>query len=185
MNNKIWYIWYKSFMISAFTFGGGYVVIPMIRKYFAEDKALIEERDVVEMAAIAQSVPGAIAVNLSVLNGYRIAGYLGAFSAFTATILPPLLILGCISTSYAFVQNNVVILAVLKGMQAGVAAIMVDVVLDMVRDLRKLKSSLLLLMMILAFFATFVFSISIAITLACCIVVSCLLTTLKLRGERS
>ena len=66
------------FFISAFTFGGGYVVIPMIRRYFVEKKQLFSEEELLEMAAIAQSSPGAIAVNLSVLSGYRTLGRLGA-----------------------------------------------------------------------------------------------------------
>ncbi|WP_313134646.1 chromate transporter [Anaerocolumna sp.] len=67
-----------TFNISAFTFGGGYIVIPMMRKYFVNDLKLISERELLDMAAIAQSTPGAIAVNIAVLVGYRISGITGA-----------------------------------------------------------------------------------------------------------
>ena len=64
------YLWlFKvNFFISAFTFGGGYVVIPMIRKYFVTEKHLFSEDELMDMAAIAQSSPGAIAINLAVMN---------------------------------------------------------------------------------------------------------------------
>lgn len=67
--------------ISTFTFGGGYVVVPMIRKYYVEKKALFSEEELLELAAVAQSSPGAIAVNLSALAGYRTAVLPGLQSA--------------------------------------------------------------------------------------------------------
>lgn len=88
-----------TFSISAFTFGGGYVVIPMMRKYFVTDLELFSEKELLDMAAIAQSTPGAIAVNIAVLIGYRIAGITGAVISCLGTILPPLLILSVISFS--------------------------------------------------------------------------------------
>ena len=56
------------FFISSFTFGGGYVVLPMIRKYFIEQKHLFSEDELMDMSAVAQSSPGAIAINLSLIH---------------------------------------------------------------------------------------------------------------------
>lgn len=61
------------FFISSFTFGGGYVVLPMIRKYFIEQKHLFSEDELMDMSAVAQSSPGAIAINLAVLCGKKVA----------------------------------------------------------------------------------------------------------------
>ena len=72
--------------ISAFTFGGGYVVVPMVRKYFVLHKKLFGEDELMEMAAVSQSVPGAIAVNLAAVTGYRAAGVLGAITSATASV---------------------------------------------------------------------------------------------------
>ena len=58
--------------ISAFTFGGGYVVVPMVRRYFVEKKQYFSQEELMQMAAVAQSTPGAIAINLSALAGYRV-----------------------------------------------------------------------------------------------------------------
>ena len=86
--------------ISAFTFGGGYVVIPMIRKYYVEKKAYFDEDELMKIAAIAQSSPGAIAINMSALAGYRVKGAVGLLISCIAAILPPLLILGCFSAVF-------------------------------------------------------------------------------------
>ena len=63
--------------ISTFTFGGGYIVVPMVRRFFVEKKQYFTEEDLTDMAAVAQAAPGAIAVNLSALAGYRAAGTAG------------------------------------------------------------------------------------------------------------
>ena len=63
----------STFYLSAFTFGGGYVIIPLMRKKFVEQFHWIEEEEMLDLTAIAQSAPGAIAVNASILIGYRLA----------------------------------------------------------------------------------------------------------------
>lgn len=113
-------------LISAFTFGGGYVVVPMIRKYYVLRRKLFTEQELADMAAIAQSSPGAIAINLSVLAGFRTASYMGAMVSCIAAILPPLVIFTLISAGYEAFSSNPVITAVLRGMQSGAAALMAD-----------------------------------------------------------
>lgn len=77
---KILFLLFRiTFSISAFTFGGGYIIaIPMMRKSFVEKLELLSEKELMDMSAIAQSTPGAIAVIIAVLVGYRIAGIKGA-----------------------------------------------------------------------------------------------------------
>lgn len=155
--------------ISAFTFGGGYVVVPMIRKYFVEKKGLFSEEELMELAAIAQSSPGAIAVNLSVLAGYKTAGMAGAVTSCVASVLPPLAILSVISACYAAFRENRAVSAVLKGMEAGVAALVVDLVYDMCRMIFREKKLLTSLLVPAAFVASFFFQINVAfILLASC-----------------
>lgn len=129
--------------ISTFTFGGGYVVVPMVRKYFVHKRQLFTEEDLLEMAAIAQSTPGAIAVNLVGLAGWRVAGGTGLILSCICAILPPLGILGVISACYSAFIANQAVAAVLKGMQAGAAALIVDYLVDMTRLLVKERSPLL------------------------------------------
>lgn len=157
-----------TFSISAFTFGGGYIVIPMMRKYFVNDLDLISEQELLDMAAIAQSTPGAIAVNIAVLVGYRISGITGAIISCIGTVLPPLLILSIISFFYETFRDNRVISAILKGMEAGVAATIIDLIIDMSQGILKEKNWLLTLMVPIAFIASFIFNINVLVIIICC-----------------
>ena len=91
----------STFYISAFTFGGGFVIIPLLRKKFVEQYMWINSDEMLDLTAIAQSAPGAVAVNASVLIGYRLAGFIGAAVTVVATILPPLITLSVISFIYS------------------------------------------------------------------------------------
>ena len=151
--------------ISAFTFGGGYVVVPMIRKYFVQRAGLFTEEELMDMAAVAQSSPGAIAINLSALAGWRVAGLPGVLVSAAAAVLPPLVILGIISQGYAAFAANAAVAAVLRGMQAAVTALMVDLVADMAAMVIKKRSWLLTVLVPAAFVASAVFSVNVALIL--------------------
>lgn len=176
--SPVLYLWLFSInlFISAFTFGGGYVVVPMIRKYFVEQKKLFTEEELMNMAAVAQSVPGAIAINLSALAGYRSAGMIGVFLSCLAAVLPPVVILSAVSAWYTVFSTNVMIAAVLKGMQAGAAALIVDLVIDMTNMIVKERSIFLTMMVPASFLAGFIFHINVAVILAVC----CFLCILRL-----
>ena len=117
-------------MISAFTFGGGFVIIGMMKKKFCEQLHWVSEEEVLDMTAIAQSAPGALAVNSAVIFGYRIKGLRGALISVLATILPPLVIISVIAMVYDAFASNVVVQTALQVMRAGVAAVITDVVID-------------------------------------------------------
>lgn len=125
LKNLLWLVGVNLY-ISAFTFGGGYVVIPMIRKFHVAGKGLFTEEELMDMAAIAQSSPGAIAVNLTVLAGYRVAGLGGAVASCLAAVAPPIVVLAVVTAFYAAFRSSATVAAVLLGMQAGVAALIAD-----------------------------------------------------------
>ena len=79
----------STFYLSAFTFGGGYVIIPLMKKKFADELHWIDENEMLNLAAIAQSSPGPVAVNAAILLGYRVAGITGALLTILGTVLPP------------------------------------------------------------------------------------------------
>ena len=81
-------LFYSTFCLSAFTFGGGYVIVPLMRKKFVNELEWLDEKEMLDLTAIAQSAPGAMAVNAAILVGYRLAGILGAFITILATVLP-------------------------------------------------------------------------------------------------
>lgn len=146
--------------ISSFTFGGGYVVLPMIRKYFVEQKQMFSEDELMDMAAVAQSSPGAIAINLAVLCGKRVAGWPGIIVAGIGAVLPPLIILSIVSVYYKAMIANETIAALLKGMEAGVAALIADVVWYMSSMIAKNREPLPLLMIPAVFIANFIFNVN-------------------------
>ncbi len=158
----------STFLLSAFTFGGGYVIISLMRKKFVDQYKWIEENEMLDLTAIAQSTPGAIAVNASILVGYRMAGILGALLTVFGTALPPLIILSVISVAYTAFRDSVMVGYTLRGMQAGVAAVIIDVVINMIHNVMKEKKKFPILLMLAAFIAAFVFDVSVIIIILVC-----------------
>lgn len=151
----------STFYLSAFTFGGGFVIIPLMRKKFVEEYGWIDEKEMLDLTAIAQSSPGAIAVNAAILVGYRLAGIAGAMITVVGTVLPPLLILSVLSVAYKEIQHNLVVKYILRGMQAGVAAVIMDVVVSLVSGQFKKKKIVPIVVMCSAFIAVFIFNIDV------------------------
>jgi len=156
-----------TFTLSAFTFGGGYVIIALMRKKFVEDLHWIGEDEMLNLAAIAQSTPGAVAVNASILVGYRMAGVVGSLVAILGTVLPPLIILTAISTFYKAFKESAAVSMVLKGMSAAIAAIIVDVVYRMGSEIIRNKVFYSIAILFLAFLAKIFFDRIVLILLVC------------------
>ena len=147
--------------ISAFTFGGGFVIITFMKRKFVDGLHWLDDQEMLDLAALAQSSPGAIAVNAAILVGWKVGGFLGMVAAVIGTILPPLLILTVISFFYAAFATNPYVALVLKGMQSGVAAVILDVVCGLGLDVLKKKSAIHILVMIAAFCATWFFGVNV------------------------
>ena len=147
--------------ISSFTFGGGFVIITLMKKKFVDELHWIDEDEMLDLTALAQSSPGAVAVNASILIGKRVCGFPGMITAVIGTVLPPIITLSVISFFYAeFASNRYVALA-LKGMQAGVAAVIFDVVCDMGLKILKNKKFTDYFILAAAFTATFFFNVNV------------------------
>ena len=169
---KYWKLFTTCFYISAFTFGGGFVIIPLMRRRFVEDLKWLEENEMMDLAAIAQSSPGAIAVNAAILTGYKIGSVAGAMIAMLATVLPPVIIITVISFFYNAFRENAVVGAVMKGMQAGVAAVICDVVIRMGSGVFKEKNALFVIIMAAAFILTFFLDVNVIFIILGCILLS-------------
>ena len=147
--------------ISAFTFGGGFVIITFMKRKFVDELHWIDDQEMLDLTALAQSSPGAIAVNAAILVGWHVGGFLGMLVAVIGTILPPIIILSVISFFYAVFITNPYVAIVLKGMQAGVAAVILDVVFNLCSGVLKTKSVIHILVLIVAFAATFFFGVNV------------------------
>lgn len=161
-------LFFTVFKISACTFGGGFVIIPLMRRKFVEELGWIEEQEMMDLTAIAQSSPGAIAVNASILVGYHVAGFTGAIITVLGTVLPPLTIISLISLFYQAFRDNIIVNMAMAGMLAGVAAVICDVVINMIKNIIKQKRILPLLMLAGAFTATYFFKVNIFVIILVC-----------------
>jgi len=153
MEKKYWKLFVSTFQLSACTFGGGFVIIPLMRKKFVEELGWIEEQEMMDLTAIAQASPGAIAVNASILVGYHVAGIPGALLTVFGTVLPPLMILSVISMFYRAFRENAIVNLAMQGMLAGVSAVICDVVITMVQGVLKQRAILPVAVMAGAFAA--------------------------------
>ena len=147
--------------ISTFTFGGGYVIIPLMRKTFVSRLKWLEDSEMLDLTAIAQSAPGPIAVNAAILIGYRTGGIIGSLISILGAVLPPLVIISVISAFYQAFRSNMYVSMAMTAMSAGVAAVVIDVVITMVWDILKRKRLLPIAMMAAAFVLVRFFSVSI------------------------
>ena len=131
-------LFFSCLYLSTFTFGGGYVIVTLMKKKFVDelhwmdDYHWIDENEMLDLVAIAQSSPGPIAVNGAIVVGYKLAGILGAMTAILGTIIPPFLIISVISVGYHSFRDSYIISQILEGMQAGVGAVIASVVYEMV-----------------------------------------------------
>ena len=165
----------STFLISAFTVGGGFVLIPLMKAKFVDEYGWLKENEALDLVSIAQSAPGVMACNSSIIMGYRMGGFLGSVTALLATVLPPLITLTVISYFYDAVATNPYVRMFLKGMQCGVTAILINVVLDLVIKQVKKKLALPLIIMAGAFVAAVVFKINIMQIIAVVAVIGFLL----------
>ncbi|GAB2539445.1 chromate transporter [Gracilibacillus alcaliphilus] len=108
--------------IAPATFGGGYAMIPLMEKEVVEKRKWINPQEIGEIFAIAQSVPGAIAINSAIFIGYRLAGVLGAIAAMIGILLPTFLIVIALSILFIFVKDNPYMEAAFTGIRAAVVA---------------------------------------------------------------
>lgn len=159
--NPILKLFLSMLYISTFTFGGGFVIVTFMKKKFVDEYKWIEEDEMLDLTALAQSSPGAIAVNAAILVGSRVAGAAGIAAAVLGTVIPPMVILSVISFFYSAFADNIYVATVLKGMQAGVAAVILDVVCDLGLKVVKGKSVIHIIIAVASFVAVFFFKVNV------------------------
>lgn len=160
--NIYWDLFKTTFYISAFTFGGGFVIVSLLQKEFVEKRKLLAEKEMLDLVAIAQSSPGVIAVNTSILIGYRLAGVRGALVNILGTVLPPFLIMSVIAAFYTSFRDNAVVSALLRGMQAAVLAVIIDAILNLGKTALRGQKVFASCLMAVAFVALAVWKINVA-----------------------
>ncbi|MCI8798646.1 MAG: chromate transporter [Lachnospiraceae bacterium] len=172
------------FVLSACTFGGGFVIVSLMKKKYVEELKWLDEDEMLDVTAITQSSPGPLPVNASVIIGYRMAGVTGSLAAIVGTILPPMVIISVISLFYEQFRTNPYIAVALQVMRAGVAAVIFDVVLNLAGNVMKTKRILYIGMMVTAFVATYFFDISAMLVILTCLGIGLADMTVTMRKKK-
>lgn len=123
--------------IGAFTFGGGYAMIPLIQKEVTEKKKWLTEDDLMEMVAIAESTPGPIAINAATYVGYRVGGILGAVLSTLGVVIPSFLIITLIAFVFNKYMDNPIVKNAFWGIRIAVLALIIKALITMIKQCPK------------------------------------------------
>lgn len=131
------------FKIGAFTFGGGYAMIPLIEEEVVKKKKWMEKEEFMDILVVSQSLPGALAINCSIFLGYKIGGFLGAITALLAVVLPSFLIIIVIATFFMQFRNNYYVNAAFKGITAAVPMLVLIGAVSLGKGLERNKRTII------------------------------------------
>ncbi len=174
-------LFWTFFKIGAFTFGGGYAMIPLIEKEVAENKKWVTNEDVLDIVAIAESTPGPISINAATFIGWKLSGRVGAFFATLGVVLPSFLCILAISYVLRQFESVQAVKYAFFGVRAGVLALIIKALWTMYQQCPKDKVAYAL--MAAAFAAVAFFDVSVLLVIACCAAVGLAATLLAARKE--
>ncbi|MDO4594757.1 MAG: chromate transporter [Tissierellia bacterium] len=119
--------------INTITFGGGYTIVPVLRDEFVNRRKLIEDRQMIDLITIAQSSPGALAINSSLLIGYKLKNIKGAFVSALAGAIPCIIIISIVSILYSKIKDNEFIKIVLESMSGAISAVLISTAISLMK----------------------------------------------------
>ncbi len=164
----LWAVFSTFFKIGAFTFGGGYAMIPLIQRETAEKRGWITDDDILEIIAIAESTPGPIAINSATFVGYRVCGFFGAFCATLGVVLPSFCIILAISYILKEFGDITAVKYAFNGIRAGVLALIIKALWMMYKKVPKGLPAYIV--MAAAFVLTAIFDVNVLIVIIACAV---------------
>lgn len=168
--------------IGAFTFGGGYAMIPIIQKEIVESKKWITDDDILEIIAIAESTPGPIAINSATFVGYRVAGFFGAFFATLGVVLPSFVVILIISFVLREFQDIPAVQYAFNGIRAGVLALLIKALVSMYK--KAPKGLVGYIVMAASFIITAFFDINVLFVIIGCAVFGLVTSLIAKRREK-
>lgn len=189
MNNKknraslIFPLFITFLKIGAFTFGGGYAMIPIIQKEIAEKKKWLKDEDILDIIAVSESTPGPIAINSATFVGYKIAGFWGAFFSTFAVVLPSFIIISVLSYILKEFAEVKLVQNAFFGIRAAVLALLLRALFLMYQKCPKNLNSYLI--MALSFILAAILKINILFVIIICAVLGLILSLFaKRRSEK-
>ena len=121
--------------IGTFTLGGGYAMLPLIQREVVDKHHWIEEKEFLNMIALAQAAPGLIAVNSAIFIGHRIAGWKGTIACVSGAVLPSFIIILLIAMYFTHLKEMPVVEAIFKGVRPAVVALIAATVIKLARKI--------------------------------------------------
>lgn len=170
------------FRIGAFTFGGGYAMIPLIQKEVVENKKWITDEDILEIVAIAESTPGPIAINAATFIGHKVCGFFGALFATLGVVLPSFVIIALIANILSWFENVEAVRYAFNGVRAGVLALIIKAMISMYKQCP--KGILAYCVMVGAFVAAAMLKVNVLLVILCCAVVGLIVSMVAERRMR-
>lgn len=142
--NLYWQLFTTFFKIGGFTFGGGWAMIPLIEREVVDKYHWIDKEEFLDELAVAQSLPGILAVNISVLVGNKLRGFKGSFVAAMGTILPSFVVILLIAIFFSQIYNNPTVASIFKGIRPAVVALILAPVITTAQAARLNKWTILI-----------------------------------------
>lgn len=171
------------FKIGAFTFGGGYAMIPLIQREIVENHKWLDEDDIMSIIAISESTPGPIAINMATFVGYRTAGTLGSFMATLGVVLPSFVIIMLVSGILREFYHLEVVRYAFEGIRAGVVALILKALWSLYNKCPHNLPSYIL--MTAAFIAVAFFKVSALLVILGCAICGLIVSWVTARREQS
>lgn len=122
--------------IGAFTFGGGYAMIPLLQKEVVENKKWISEGEMLDITAISQSTPGPLAINCATFVGYKVGGVSGSVIATLGVVIPSFVIIIVVSILFNMFKNNIIVNNVFAGVKVGVIVLILEAALKLLKPIK-------------------------------------------------
>nr|WP_072514559.1 chromate transporter [Ndongobacter massiliensis] len=160
---SLWTLFFTFLKINTFTFGGGYTIVPVIRDEFIQRLKLIDEDEMLDLVALAQSGPGPMAISTSLLTGYRVRGPFGAITCLIASVLPCLVIITLLFYAYEAVSTNPWAQAAFAVMGGVISAVLILTTVDMAKTALRKHRKFGLVLMIASFSSSYFFSVNTAL----------------------
>lgn len=182
MKRKILPLFLTFLRIGAFTFGGGYAMIPLIQKEIVEKKKWLSDNEIMDVIAIAESTPGPIAVNAATFVGYKVAGVSGAFMATLGVVLPSFLIIMLISVIYNAFKELEYVKYAFWGIRVGVLALIIKALVNMFKQCPKDVFSYII--MIAVFVAACIFKVNVLILIAVAATMGIIMQLVRTKGGK-
>lgn len=176
---KIFALFVTFLKIGAFTFGGGYAMIPLIQHEIAENHKWITNDDILDIIAISESTPGPISVNSATFVGYKVAGVLGAVFATLGLVLPSYIIITIVAFFLDKFSHLQVVKFAFNGIRAGVLVLIIKALVSMYKQCP--KSAVAYIIMAIAFIGAAILNINALIVLISCAIIGLVTYNISLR----